>query len=317
MSTAGPTPDPGRDACLTWLARRLDADVRRAPPLLWHYTDAGGLLGIVGRERLWATQTSFLNDSTELAYGIDLVTRAMASYDPSNLKEQTARFLERLFDPHRALLARWLDKNLDVYVTCFCHEGDLLSQWRAYAGRDDAGGYAIGMGTDPPMQGWPQDAPGNHGVALRRVLYDPVEQEAACHELVDTLVPILDSAPTDDELQRSFARNLVNGVVEFASWCKDPAFEEEQEWRIVYVRNNDDDKLPIHHRMARGLLVPYVELELPCPVEPLQGHLPLQSIHLGPGPEPALKLRGLQTLLAGFPHFADVRLEGSAAPLRI
>ena len=317
MSTTDSVGDPGRDACLSWLKRRLDADVRRAPDLLWHYTDAGGLLSIVAHERLWATQTSFLNDSTEMAYGLQLVTSALGSYDPGHLKEATARHLERLFDPRRATFARFFDKNLEVYVTCFCAEGDLLSQWRAYAGRDDAGGYALGMGTDPPLQGWPQGSFEGHDVALRRVLYDPVEQEEACHELIDTLVPILDSDPKDPELQKSFARNLVSGVVEFASWCKDPAFEEEQEWRIVYVRNNDRSKLPVRHRMSRGLLVPYVELELPCPVEPLMGHLPLQAIRMGPGPEPVLKLRGVETFLAGFPHFADVRLEGSAAPLRL
>ena len=317
MSTPFGAADPGREACLSWLKRRLDADVQQAPDLLWHYTDAGGLLGIVGHERMWATQTSFLNDSTELAYGVELVTKAMATYDPQYLKEGTARFLEDVFDPQRASLPRWLDANLDVYVTCFCEDGDLLSQWRAYAGRDNAGGYAIGMGTDPPMQGWPQESPGDHDVAIRRVLYDPVEQEAACHELIDTLVPIIDADPEDRELQKSFAHNLLSGVVEFASWCKDPAFEEEHEWRIVYVRNNDSSKLPVHHRMSRGLLVPYVELELPCPVEPLRGHLPLQSIRLGPGPEPALKLRGVQTFLSNFPHFADVRLEGSTAPLRM
>ena len=214
MSTTDPVGDPGRDACLSWLKRRLDADVRRAPDLLWHYTDAGGLLSIVAHERLWATQTTFLNDSTEMAYGLRLVTSALGSYDPGNLKEATARHLERLFDPRRATFARFFDKNLEVYVTCFCAEGDLLSQWRAYAGRDDAGGYALGMGTDPPLQGWPQGSFEGHDVALRRVLYDPVEQEEACHELIDTLVPILDADPKDPELQKSFARNLVSGVVE-------------------------------------------------------------------------------------------------------
>ena len=317
MSTPLPSGDPGRDACLSWLGRRLEADVRRAPDLLWHYTDAGGLLGILTHERMWATQTSFLNDSTELAYGVGLVTKAVTSYDPSSLKEGTARFLERLVDPRRAPLAGRLEKEFDVYVTCFCADGDLLSQWRGYAGRDDAGGYALGMGTDPPLQGWPPHTPETHQVALRRVLYDPIEQEEACHELIDALVPLLDADPRDVEVQRSFTRSLVDGAVEFASWCKDPAFEEEQEWRIVYVRTNDAAKLPVRHRMARGLLVPYVELELPCPVEPLQGHLPVQAIRIGPGPSPALKQRGVETFLANFSHLADVRLEGSVAPLRL
>ena len=312
-----PSPDPGRLACLSWLERRLDDDVHLAPDLLWHYTDAGGLMGIVAGERLWATQTSFLNDSTEMAYGVELVTKALASYDLTQVEDATARFLGDLFDQHRAALPTWLDQHLDVYVTCFCADGDLLSQWRAYAGRDDAGGYSLGLGPGPPLHEWPQRAPGGHDLALRRVLYDPVEQQAACHELIDALVPVLDPDPQDEELRESFARNLMSGVVEFASWCKDPAFEEEQEWRIVYVRTNDASKLDLHHRMSRGLVVPYVELELPCLEGPLAGHLPLQRVDLGPGPEPALKLRGVTTLLSTLPHYADVALRGSAAPLRL
>ena len=317
MSIELPPSDPGRLACLTWLGRRLANDVHRAPDLLWHYTDAGGLLGIVTGERLWATQTSFLNDATEMAYGVDLVTKALASYDLAPLEEGTARFLADLFDRNRTSLPTWLDKDLEVYVTCFCADGDLLSQWRAYAGRDDAGGYALGLGPGPPLHEWPQRAPGGHGLALRRVLYDPVEQQAACHELIDTLVPILDPDPGDQRLQESFARNLMSGILEFASWCKDPAFEEEQEWRIVYVRTHDPARLAVHHRMSRGLVVPYVELELPCWEGPLAGHLPLQRMNLGPGPEPALKLRGVTTLISNHPHFADVTLQGSAAPLRL
>jgi hypothetical protein len=291
--------------------------LEQTPELLWHYTDAGGLKGIVENERLWATQTTFLNDSTELAYGLDLATKAIASYDVTHIKATTARFLTGLVDPSKPALASWLDKHLDVYVTCFCGDGDLLSQWRAYAGRDDAGGYALGLGTRPPLQGWPQSVPGGHDLALRRVLYDPDEQQAACQSLIEAVVPVLDADPRDNELQKSFARNLVDGVVELASWCKHPAFEEEREWRIVYVRNNDASKLAVHHRVSRGLLVPYVELELPSPVGTLVGHLPLRAINLGPGPEPMLKKAGVNSLLADFPHYGEVSIEGSAAPLRL
>ena len=131
------------------------------------------------------------------------------------------------------------------------------------------------------------------------------------------LVPVLAADPRDPDRQESFARNLASGVVEFASWCKDPAFAEEQEWRIVYVRNNDPAPLEVHHRLAKGLLVPYVELALPCLEGPLAGHLPVQSIDLGPGTEPALKLRGVTTLLSDYPHYSAVSLHGSGAPLRL
>jgi hypothetical protein len=265
VSTGPASSNPDRDALLSWLKNRLNSDLPQPPEMLWHYTDASGLMGIVEHERLWATQTSFLNDSTELEYGLDLAMSAIASYDRTNLKEATDRFLTGLVDPEKPELKKWLDKHLDVYVTCFSGDGDMLSQWRAYAGRDDAGGYALGLGTRPPLQGWPQMAPGDHEFALRQVLYDPIEQQAACHSLID-------------------------GVVELASWCKHPAFEEEREWRIVYVRNNDASKVDVQHRISRGLLVPYVKLELPSPVGALSGHLPLRAINFGPGPEPTLQL---------------------------
>jgi hypothetical protein len=317
VGAAPPSSDPGRDALLSWLERRLKTDLPLTPGVLWHYTDARGLMGILEHEELWATQTNFLNDSTELAHGIGLSTKVVAGYSASHVKEVTVRFLGGLVDPKQAALTGWLDRNLDVYVVCFCSDGDLLSQWRAYAGRDDAGGYAIGMGTRRPLQGWPQTAPGGHGFALRRVLYDPEEQQAACRDLVDALVPVLDDDPTDVERQKSFAKSFVDGVVELASWCKHPAFEEEQEWRIVYVRNNDSAKLPVRHRLSRGLLVPYVGLELPSPVEPMLGHLPVQALNFGPSPEPALKRRGIESVLTGYPHFSGVPIEGSSAPLRL
>jgi hypothetical protein len=309
--------DPGRVALLAWLKDRMNADNDRTPDLLWHYTDAVGLKGIVKSERLRATQTGFLNDAGEMEYGVRLASETIRLVKSSDLHPTTAAFLGGLADPTRATLARWLDEHVDVYVTCFCGDGDLLSQWRAYAGRDEAGGYAIGIGTRPPLQGWVQLAPGGHELAVRRVLYDEGDQDLACHQLIDALVPVLDEDPADIERQKSFARSLVDGVVEIASWFKHPAFSEEQEWRIVYVRSRDESKLPLHHRSSRGLLVPHVDLEVPSPVGPVEGHLPVQGINLGPGPEPALKGRGVRSFLEGFPHYANVRVTGSSAPLRI
>ena len=42
---------------------------KEPPDLLFHYTNAGGLLGILSTSRIWATNYRFLNDSSEIAYG--------------------------------------------------------------------------------------------------------------------------------------------------------------------------------------------------------------------------------------------------------
>lgn len=88
------------------------------------------------------------------------------------LKPETVRFLNSFASRDQADATSFIRKHLDVYITCFCEDGDLLSQWRAYAGRDSAAGYALGIGTRPPLLGGVQAAGRQHGLRLRRVLYD-------------------------------------------------------------------------------------------------------------------------------------------------
>jgi len=177
--------DEALQARTAWLREQVNADLPLSPDLLWHYTDAGGLLGIVQDELLWATDTRFLNDATELHYGLDLARDSLRGYAAhAGLKLNTVRFLTGLADPDQADVPGFLRAHLDIYVTCFCQDGDLLSQWRAYAGRDSAGGYALGIGTRPPLQGWVHQAGQDHGLRLRRVLYDPDEQRAAIDNLL-------------------------------------------------------------------------------------------------------------------------------------
>jgi hypothetical protein len=307
----------GRRAMLDWLARRINADRPAAPEVLWHYTDAAGLQGILTSERLWATQTRFLNDSKEIAYGAELATRALAAYDVAGRKPETARFVRGLGNPDWRIIQNFFDKTLDVFVACFCSDGDLLSQWRAYAGWDSAGGYALGFRPPGEPAAWVQSAPGDHGLALRRVLYDRSEQMSTCHDLIARLIELLDINPSDISRQTAFANHLVDGIVELATWCKHPAFAEEQEWRIVYLRSTDARPIPVRHRANRGLLVPYVELALPNTVSGNHDHLPVTEINCGPSAEPVLKQQGVRSLLSSMPPFADVTVLGSLAPLRL
>jgi hypothetical protein len=103
--------------------------------------------------------------------------------------------------------------------------------------------------------------------------------------------------PADAARQAAFAHHLVDGIVELTTWCKHPAFEEEQEWRIIYLRNNDRNPLPVRHRAARGLIIPYGELEMPKGTGRFAKYLPLAEIDCGPSPAPELKQEGVRSLL--------------------
>lgn len=301
-----------------WTAGQAAADLARDPGRLWHYTDAGGLSGIVESEGLWATNTRFLNDATELGYGLQLAGEFIRTYSSTaRLTPEASAFLRGLADPEQADVTGFLRRNLDVYVACFCEDGDLLSQWRAYAGTDTAGGYALSFETGSPLQAWVHAAGGAHGLRLVRVLYDRDEQEAVLHDLLNRLVPVLEENSQERERKDAVASNLVDALAAFAASCKDSAFAEEREWRIVYDRSNDADPLPLSHRATRGLLVPYVALDLRRPEVAPTGHLPLASINCGPGPEPVLKEQGLRSRLSRHEQFANLVITGSLTPLRL
>jgi len=44
---------------------------------LFHYTDAGGLLGILRSSNLWATELRFLNDTQEAVYALGIFTNSL------------------------------------------------------------------------------------------------------------------------------------------------------------------------------------------------------------------------------------------------
>src|SRR5882724_8885709 len=64
---------------------------RRRPRYLYHYTNAQGLLGMLESKRIWATNSRFMNDPTEIGYAIRLVREVMESV----LKED-ARWLNQV-----------------------------------------------------------------------------------------------------------------------------------------------------------------------------------------------------------------------------
>jgi hypothetical protein len=135
-------------------------------------------------------------------------------------------------------------------------------------------------------------------------------------ELVTGLVELLDADPSDNEAQRSFGRNITDGLIEFAAFSEHCAFKEEREWRIICVRSTDPAPLKLCFRSSRGLMVLFVELELPEPTGARAGILPVKHIQYGPTLDPFTVRSSLETYLAELPHFSDVKIEGSLIPLR-
>jgi hypothetical protein len=112
---------------------------RPLPEEIWHYTDAGGLIGILQSGKIWTTQVTCLNDTLEQRYFGDLVHGAVKE----RRKQNTDPVLEPLFRVADEVLEAPDFTAVSQFVACFSEAEDDLGQWRGYGGGEC--GYAIGL----------------------------------------------------------------------------------------------------------------------------------------------------------------------------
>lgn len=272
---------------------------RKRPRYLHHYTNAQGLLGMLQSNRIWATNSRFMNDPTEIAYATRLVREIMESV---LLKDDT-RWLSKLKDWVSDFLDEY-ENNAKVYIACFCTQGDLLSQWRGYGAV--GGGYAVGFSVrhigaqeitsvDPPEP------------ILRKVIYDRRTQERLVSDWLRGL-SILERARRKKPSQtKALQRNneAWGAFNMFLSEClncfKDPAYREEQEWRVIqFGRVGGQDVLKASFRTGGARVVPYVELDFRPAKGPYRGKLPANLIRYGPTLDPRVTERSLRLLCEAY-----------------
>jgi hypothetical protein len=111
--------------------------------VLYHYTSAEGLKGIIENNELWATSAYYLNDSAEMFYGYRVLKEVLDDWLSKNSRSEDSITLGLVHNLQRSFQARFEKCQLKpIYLTCFCQEDNLLSQWRAYG---QSGGYSLGL----------------------------------------------------------------------------------------------------------------------------------------------------------------------------
>ncbi len=251
---------------------------RKRPQLLFHYTNAQGLNGLMQSKHIWATNSRFMNDPTEIAYAIDLIRAVMIARTPNNKKDFLNKILSQFLEEY--------DQNAKVYIACFCMNGDLLSQWRGYGAI--GGGYAIGFKASQlgyPDVGWS----GRPRPILRKVIYDRKIQE---HIITTWLQEISASTRLSNRLRTTKTRDQLYAQLygqygyflsEFLNCFKDPAYQEEQEWRIIqFGRRGGEEVVKPSFRVSGGCVIPFTEVEFKASKNFADGILPIELICYGP-----------------------------------
>jgi hypothetical protein len=288
----------------SWL--RFPPRTGTKPARLFHYTSHSGLLGIVSSNVLWATNALYLNDSSELSYGLSMARAHLnAIENQSSLVEQFLRRGADLLDLDVLVPGR------QFYACCFCENPDILSQWRAYA--DRGGGYAIGFDMEDLGR-----AGGKRHLSLFPVDYGAGRnEELLAHDikaLCEALVHCAQQSPANDDVLISAAcEDLKLAFIFRLFWLKHPGFAEEKEWRIL-ANFDSTDVTRIKFRQGQTTLVPYVELE-PSEFGDAMEQLPIREVVHGPTAHPQLAAQALHALFKKH-GFNAPRIWGSTMPLR-
>jgi hypothetical protein len=310
-----------------WRESLVPALDRLSPdPVIYHYTNVAGLMGILQGKCLWASAAYYLNDASEVEYGCGLVVEAVGRWlrineDIKSFAVDVLRGLRTIFSNRTFLIAN----TTMIYVACFCRNGNLLSQWRAYG---QAGGYALGFEVDNAWSEMDLRVPGPFWSSrLARVIYS---QESQSHR-IDALLrqmfePIRDYPPDDNSLLGVDRQELLADVVHWiaeslldeVATFKNPAFEEESEWRLIIRPNWNPSKEErpkanepspdFKFRQSRGSLVPYLELRA------TNGNIPLRLIRYGPSLVKN-RVEGPLEMLLQESGFKGVTVTGSELPV--
>lgn len=247
--------------------------------LIYHYTNASALLGMFkncSKENpyitMWATHALYLNDPTEYEYGkekcrdilpileenmeIPIQNRISIMLDDDYVKEMSNV---------RDFLSSTRPKSIHSgtpYVISFSKAEDSLPMWSNYA--QNGNGIAIEFDRDKLSQ----------YVVLKDCIYsiediDYLELQEDIQEDYNNAILEVEQASGILDKHLAVLNFLTNFNAKVAAFIKHDGYKYEQEVRCRVPSATD-----ILFRESKGLIIPYVEFQIPCDA--------IRSIYIGP-----------------------------------
>lgn len=269
------------------------------PKCIFHYTDGYGLVAILQSNFLWATNYKFLNDPMEVQSGVGIVSQAIK--DLMKIKQLSMDLTIFLMDILK--YDYYSTSRDDLYITCFCESGDLLSQWRAYGNQGN--GYSIGFDTLGlrNVHNIHMQESNTNNIILGKVVYKNEKKLEIINAILEKYLDVMSSYFQYfeyHEVSRIFRPLMIKSLSRCLAFFKDEAYSEENEWRAIYIHDEEEtqesNNLEVNFRYNGSFIVPYVAL-------PLYGtayhcdKLAITNIIYGPTSSPSHNQKSLNMLL--------------------
>ncbi|MBM4639502.1 DUF2971 domain-containing protein [Rhodococcus hoagii] len=285
-----------------------------------HYTDTGGLIGIIESEHLWATNIQFLNDSLEYDSGLlRIASNLRQAVERINRPDSKIPFTTELKDSVessiRILEGIGVRAKEQQFICCFSRYRDDLSQWRGYARE----GYCITFDEASLTKSVRESQPDERSVRHGNVSYGDAYDWAYGMNVDAVLAGMHDILHNNDkgadeygvsaddpnfgamvrENNRSGLASLlcVTRFQDSIPFLKEDGFSDEQEMRIGVSHPKE-----IKFRASTIGPMPYCELRF----DPKS----IKAITVGPGLNIELRTATLEYLLAqkfGSDHNIEVK----------
>lgn len=202
----------------------------------YYYCSLNTFLNILKNKEIYLSDPLKMNDNLEIKWYLDKLNEEKVNNEEVGTTLQRMRIRSGIDFSCEEFAKRLENKGQkSIYISCFSKTPDLLSQWRAYA--DDGKGVAIGFDLDMLASA--------DNILVREVIY---AHDIVQEEYESTLEIVADCIPTvlkeyeafdREEKMDIFLHELITELARF----KNPAFEEEEEVRIIYCEDMKFEKI--------------------------------------------------------------------------
>lgn len=204
---------------------------KNRPDIVYHYCSLDTFYKIISNATIRLSNVIKTNDREEMVYIlpliIDICEQYLSEYNNYLSEEYKFKrgFVKELFE------YTFNELSVNCYIVCFSAAGDLLSQWRGYA--NDACGVSIGFDTNCFF---PLAKSIRSNYDFSQVYYSP---DKLVEQIKRYFEKYIRNRWSRDDKENSL--NIMNTVKRLSIallyntvFYKNPYFEEEAEWRLVY-----------------------------------------------------------------------------------
>ena len=236
-----------------WLTKHLEAEQLHVSDLLYHYTNAGGLIGIIKSGKIWHTSMYHVNDPSEERFGQKIAFEILDEF-----AAKAAIFKSYAEEVRKKLSSARFRVFFEPFVACFSRDRNTLEQWRAYG--DNGRGFAIGF--KPTLFEAKKRPLRSDNTFVTEVAYG----DAAIALIRGPIEKWFDSVP-QFELGSGERSKWLTGITLTILWyssrTKDDAYKAENEVRLM-TRNGGQMPLSknIDFRSRGSAIVPYFAADI-------------------------------------------------------